>query len=182
MVLSAETYRRIVSEDTHGTWELVDGRLREKPGMSFQHHDICAFLGFLLQGQLDRALFRIHINGSRLERNERNYFVPDIALIPVELFAPLQAIPNALDLYAQPLPLVVEVWSPSTGSYDVDEKIPEYMARGDKEIWRVHSREKTLTAWRRQPDGTYVESFHRNETVHLAFLPNVSIDLTALFV
>ncbi len=122
MVLSAETYRRIVSEDTNGTWELVDGRLREKPALSFQHHDTSFFLGFLLQGQLDRASFRVHVNGSRLERNERNYFVPDIAVIPVELFGPLQAIPNALNLYVQPLPLVVEVWSPSTGTYDGDEK------------------------------------------------------------
>ncbi len=182
MVLSAETYRRIVSEDTNGTWELVDGRLREKPALSFQHHDTSFFLGFLLQGQLDRASFRVHVNGSRLERNERTYFVPDIAVIPVELFGPLQAIPNALNLYVQPLPLVVEVWSPSTGTYDGDEKIPQYMARGDKEIWRLYPYEKTLKAWRRQPDGAYVESFHRNDTVQADFLPNVSINLASLFV
>lgn len=182
MALTAETYRRIVAEDPNGTWELVDGRLREKPAMSFQHHDVCALLGRDLLVQLDLAYFRVHIGGSRLERNERNYFVPDVAVIPVELFAPLREKPNALDLYSQPLPLVVEVWSPSTGSYGVDEKIPQYMARGDKEIWRIHLFERTLTIWRRQPDGTYVESFHKNETVYPAFLPNVAIDLASLFI
>ena len=182
MAVSAETYRRIVGEDSNGTWELVDGRLREKPGMTFEHHDVCAYLGHSLMGQLDRALFRVHINGTRLERNERNYFVPDIAVIPAELFIPVKAQRNSLDLFAQPLPLVVEVWSPSTGTYDVDEKIPQYKARGDREIWRIHPYEETLTTWRQEPDGSYVESFHKNETVYPAFLPNVAIELQSLFV
>jgi Uma2 family endonuclease len=182
MAVSAETYRRIVAEDSDGTWELVDGRLREKPGMSFQHHDTCALLGRDLLNQLDLAQFRVHIGGARLERNERNYFVPDVAVIPAELFVPLQSRPHALDFYDQPLPLVVEVWSPSTGTFDVDEKIPQYKARGDREIWRIHPYEKTLTIWRQQPDGSYVESFHRNETVYPASLPNVAIELPSLFI
>jgi len=183
MVLTAETYRRIVAEDPNGTWELVDGRLREKPGMSFQHHDVCAYLSHDLIRQIDRAQFRVHIGGTRLERNERNYFVPDIAVIPAALFEPLmKGRPYALDFFGEPLPLVVEVWSPSTGSYDVDEKIPQYKARGDKEIWRIHPYEQTLTIWRRRPDGTYVESFHKNETVSPAFLPDVAIDLGGLFI
>jgi Uma2 family endonuclease len=45
---------------------------------------------------------------------------------------------DELELYVEPLPLVVEVWSPSTGQYDVDEKLPEYQRRGDLEIWRFH--------------------------------------------
>jgi Uma2 family endonuclease len=182
MVLSAETYRRIVTEDPDGIWELVDGRLREKPAMSFQHDDTCSYLGHDLTRQLDRSQYRVHINGARLERNERNYFVPDIAVLPAELFEPLRARSHALNFYDQPLPLVVEVWSPSTGTFDVDEKIPQYKARGDREIWRIHPYEQTLTIWRQQPDGSYAESFHKNETVYPAFLPNVAIDLPSLFI
>jgi hypothetical protein len=34
-----------------------------------------------------------------------------------------------LATFSQPLPLVVEVWSASTGDCDVNTKIPGYMAR-----------------------------------------------------
>jgi Uma2 family endonuclease len=76
---------------------------------------------------------------------------------------------------------VVEVWSPSTGGYDIDAKIPEYRRRGDLEIWRLHPFEKTLAAWRRQPDGSYTELILQGGTVQAVALPNVTIDLDALF-
>jgi Uma2 family endonuclease len=79
------------------------------------------------------------------------------------------------------LPLVVEVWSPSTGGYDIDAKIPEYRRRGDLEIWRLHPFEKTLTAWGRQPDGSYTKRVFQGGTVQPVGLPNVTIDLDALF-
>lgn len=80
-----------------------------------------------------------------------------------------------------PLPLVVEVSSPSTGDYDVDTKLPEYQRRGDLEIWRVHPYDHALTAWRRQPDGSYLEMGHTGGGVRPVALPGVAIDLDALF-
>ena len=79
------------------------------------------------------------------------------------------------------MPLVVEVWSPSTGDYDVEEKLREYQRRGDLEIWRIHPYERTLTRWQRQPDGSYQESLIRTGSVHPAALPAVSIELDSLF-
>jgi len=79
------------------------------------------------------------------------------------------------------LALVVEIWSPSTGGYDVAEKLPEYMRRGDREIWFIHPVELTLTAWRRQQDGTYAKSVHRDGRLELAAVPGVVVDLDALF-
>jgi Uma2 family endonuclease len=84
-------------------------------------------------------------------------------------------------VYTEPLPLVVEVWSPSTGRYDVDRNVPEYQRRGDLEIWRIHPLERTLTAWRRQPDGSYAETVYRSGTVEPVALSAVVIDLEALF-
>ena len=89
--------------------------------------------------------------------------------------------PGSLDAYADPLPLVIEIWSPSTGGYDINEKLPDYQRRGDLEIWRVHPYERTLTAWRRRPDGIYTESVYRGGIVHPESLPGVAIDLDALF-
>jgi Uma2 family endonuclease len=89
--------------------------------------------------------------------------------------------PNAVEAYAEPLPLIVEVWSPSTGDYDVDSKLPEYRRRGDLEIWRIHPYEHTLTTWRRQPDGRYTETLYTSGSVQPASLPGVTIDLASLF-
>src|SRR5207245_1369382 len=86
-----------------------------------------------------------------------------------------------LEVFTSPLPLVVEVWSPSTGEYDVESKLPEYQARGDLEIWRVHPFDQTLTAWVRQPDGSYSETVHRSGMVRPTAVAGVQIDLDALF-
>jgi Uma2 family endonuclease len=76
---------------------------------------------------------------------------------------------------------VVEIWSPSTGDFDMVEKLPDYQQRGDREIWYVHPYRRTLTAWRRQRDGTYSETIYRDGVVHSDSLPGVVIDLETLF-
>jgi Uma2 family endonuclease len=78
------------------------------------------------------------------------------------------------------LPLIVEVWSPSTGDYDFDAKVPIYQQRGDLEIWCIHPYERTLTAWRRQPEGSYEETMYRDGTITPVALPAVTIDLDTL--
>ena len=81
-----------------------------------------------------------------------------------------------------PRPLVVEIWSASTGAYGVDEKRPEYPARDDREIWRLHPFTRTLTAWRKAPDGTYDEVQFTGGTIELRAFPGVTINHEALFV
>jgi Uma2 family endonuclease len=179
--VSEEAYRRFALGDPGGRWELVHGQLREKPGMIVQDGDVMDFLALLLHEQLDRGEYRLRTQRARLRRSANTYYVPDIAVIPTETVQALLEHPNSLDAYPDPLPLVVEIWSPSTGDYDVNEKIPDYQRRGDLEIWHIHPYECTLTAWRRQPDGAYVESVYRGGTVRPESLPNVAIDLDALF-
>ena len=77
--------------------------------------------------------------------------------------------------------MVVKVLSPSTGGYAVDTKPPEYRARGDREVWRIHPSARTLTAWRRRPDGSYAEPVHTSGTIEPVELPSVRIDLDTLF-
>ena len=73
------------------------------------------------------------------------------------------------------------VWSRSTADYDVNTKIPEYRRRGDLEIWRIHPYERTLTTWRRQPDGSYTETLYREGRVPVVSLPGVFIEIAELF-
>lgn len=119
------------------------------------------------------------IGGTRLRVSSETCYVPDLTVLPESLVTTLDD--DQFEVYAQPVPLVVEVWSPSTGEYDVDTKFPEYRLRGDLEIWRLHPYERTLTIWRRQPDGTYREELLHGGTVRPVALPGVSINLDELF-
>jgi len=153
MPVSERTYLQLALEDPN-QWELHCGNLRRKPAMTAAHNDIGFELAFRLRQQLDRSQYRVRHNSGHVRRSAENYYIPDVFVIPTDLFRPLRDLRNVLEAYDAPLPLVVEVWSPSTGDYDVDAKLPEYQRRGDLEIWRIHPFERTLIAWRRQPDGS----------------------------
>jgi Uma2 family endonuclease len=157
------------------------GNLRRKPGMTFEHNRVAFELALRLGNQLDRSQFDVRLGMGHVRRSAENYYIPDVFVIPTELTPPLRGRRDVLEAYDAPLPLVVEVWSPSTGEYDVDAKLPEYQRRGDLEIWRIHPFDRTLTAWRRQPDGSYTESHYRGSIVEPVGLPKVTIDLDTLF-
>ena len=57
----------------------------------------------------------------------------------------------------------------------------EYRRRGDLEIWRIQPYERTITVWRRQPNGSYDEVTYTEGVLSPASLPGVTIDLSELF-
>lgn len=181
MPVSEETYRRVSLEDPESKWELVGGRLRERPCMTAEHEDVAARVNRRLNQQLDEDAYSVRMSSGRLRVSNGNYFIPDVCVIPRASVRRLQEWPGTFEVYEEPMPLVVEVWSPSTGAHDVGDKLPEYKQRGDLEIWRIHPYERTLIAWRRQPDGSYAEAVYRGGMVPVASLPGVSIDLDRLF-
>jgi Uma2 family endonuclease len=180
MPISERTYHALALEDPEGQWELHCGRPREKPAMSFEHNHIAWNLAFDLQTQLGRDAYEVRYNAARLRISPEHTYMPDVCVFPLELLRPNRG-SYQLEVYQAPLPLVVEVWSPSTGSYDVEVKLREYQRRGDLEIWRIHPHERTVTIWRLQPDGAYAESLHQGGSVQPIALPGVSVDLDALF-
>lgn len=178
--MSEQEYRNFALTDEGHLYELWDGVPREKPPMSMRHADIAAYLGIALANQLDRSTYRVNFHDGRARISERNYFIPDVAVIPAAYKRPYDQDPGAINAFAGPLPLVVEVWSPTTGHYDVSVKLRGYRGRGDLEIWYVHPYEHTLTAWRKQPDGSYSEELYRGGMVPAVSLPGVTIDLDDL--
>lgn len=180
MPVSEETFRQVALEDPEGHWELYCGDLRRKPGMSIEHNRLMSQLHYHLMRQLDHSQFDVRSNAGHVHISERGYYIPDVLVIPVELQESLWGT-RQLEWYSASLPLVVEIWSPSTGEYDVEAKLREYQQRGDLEIWRLHPYDKTLTSWRRQLNGSYVEAVYTGGVVELAALPGVTIDLDALF-
>ncbi|MBA2277402.1 MAG: Uma2 family endonuclease [Chloroflexia bacterium] len=181
MLVSQETFERFALDDPIRQWEMHRGQLREKPGMSFDHNDVMVYLGHFLMRQLDRDVYRVRVNAGHVRHQHDSYYIPDVVVIPLADAEHLRNRPDRLEVYDRSLPFVAEVWSPSTGDYDVDGKLPEYQRRGDLEIWRLHPFERTLIAWRRQPDGSYTETTYSGGTVDVASLPGVEIDLDRLF-
>ena len=178
--ISNEAYERLALSETDRKWELWDGVPRAKPGMTAAHNYIAFYLGHSLASQLDRSDYQVRVEAGRVRRPESTYFIPDVFVVPTAYVTPLLEL-RVLEAYSQPLPLVAEVWSPTTGDYDITEKLRTYQQRGDDEIWFIHPYERTLTAWRRQPDGSYEETVYREGIVHPIALPGVEIDLNALF-
>lgn len=181
MPVTLETFLQVALEDPEGRWELQGDRLREKPGRSFAHNETIHRLSERFYRQVDLSRFTIRVNNGYLWHSDETSFIPDIFVVPLGLDNQDWNARNVLETYGQPLPLVVEVWSPWTGGYDVDAKLPEYQLRGDLEIWRVHPFDRVLTARRRQPDGEYTVLEHRSGTLEPVALPGVSIDLNAIF-
>ena len=178
--ISTQAYLRLALRDPDGHWELHHGTPWEKPGMSFTHNHLWLRLSILLDQQLDRDVYEVGANGGRVRISADQYYIPDVFVVPVALTTELRQRADILEAYEAPLPLVVEVWSPSTGAYDIAKKVAGYQQRGDQEIWHIHPYDKTLTAWRRQPDGTYTETSYRGGPIEPASLPGVVIDLDAL--
>ena len=177
--ISEEQYQQFVLARPDGQWELHDGRLVEKPGVTFRHGQIPMLLGHFLLSQLDRDAFQV-VSELRVRRSPATVFMPDLMVVPAAYSEDIRDQP-VLAIFSDPLPLVVEVWSPSTGNYDVDAKLPVYQQRGDLEIWRIHPYERTLTVWQRQPDGSYVETIHYGGIVTPVALSGVEINLDELF-
>jgi len=183
MSISAETYERVALEDPDGLWERDCGQLRQKPTMTLEHDATAGLLSMLLAQQLDSHVFILLMNAPRLRVHTGAYYLPDLCIVPVALVRRVRtARPRQLGVLDVPIPLVVEVWSPSTGTYDRSTKLAAYQRRGDREIWFVHPYERWLRAWRRQADGSYTEArFTGDAVVEPAALPGVQIALAALF-
>lgn len=162
-------------------WELRAGQLVRKPGISFEHGEIAVMLAHYLLLQIDRSQFRVSVNDGRVRRPGDTVCIPDVMVFPVADAAEFRGQPGILPTFTDPLPLVVEVWSHSTGNDDTDAKVPVYQQRGDLEIWRIHPYDRSLTRWIRQPHGSYVESIHRGGRISPLALPGVTIDLDVLF-
>lgn len=181
MVLSrrmdAATYERLAADPQFKLVELHDGIPVEKPGMSFGHGKLIRRLSVAIGGQLDEERFTCRFNHGKLAVLDASYFIPDVMVLPV----PEADIDDARgEIYRIPASLVIEIWSPSTGQYDQEEKLPGYMLRGDREIWLVHPHERSVTRWIRRDDAGYERTVLTGGVVTPVDLPDLTVDLDAI--
>ena len=181
MTVSLETFRLVALEDDEGIWELRCGHLVRKPAMTMEHNQHSREITSQLLRKLNPDRYTVSMNAGHLRVADDRYVVADVVVIPVALLEPRRGQPLTLEEYSEPLPFVVEVWSRSTGDYDIESKLPDYRARGDLEIWRVHPYEKTVTAWRRQKDGSYKEAHYGGHGRVKVESLGIYIDLARVF-
>jgi Uma2 family endonuclease len=177
--LSEQEYRELAAGDAVHLWELWDGVLVEKPPMKIKHDNMSFYLGLTVANQLDHAVYRVNVNGGKT-RLPLTYLIPDVMVIPASYQIPHEDDPDWFTAYPDPLPFVAEVWSRSTGNYDVAAKLPRYRERGDQEIWFIHPYDRTLRTWRLRGDRVYAEDLYRGGIVPIESLPIVSVDFDAL--
>ena len=182
MPVTIQTYRTVALEDPERQWELLRGHLMEKPAMCVSHDRTMARLAHQLSRQIDVNRFEVRTNTGRLRYADETYFIPDVHIVPVILLASDDSEEAAaLEVIGTATPFVAKVWSPSTGGYDVDRKLPEYQRRGDAEIWRIHPYDRTVTIWRRLVGGQYEESIASDGQIRLAAFQDAIVDLNELF-
>ena len=181
MVLTTSTYEQTVLAEPGRAWELHDGELREKPAMSVDYNHAMYEIVRQLAIQLDPRQHEFRMDAGRTRHSAENYFIPDVMIVPRALVEAFAGRASRLEIYREPLPFVAEVWSPSTGGYDVDAKFPEYRRRGDREIWRMYPYGREVTMWRLGPDGQYAMTVVHGGVVPLLALPDVIVDIDDVF-
>ena len=178
--LSEETYTQLAMASPDRRLELYEGELREKPGMSEGHRGIVLRLARQLQAQLDAAEYEVRINEVRVRGAADTIVIPDLVVIPTT-DRDADGRWSLLPTVTRPIPLIVEVWRPPAGGYDVDARIALYRQRGDLEIWRIHPQDRTLTSWVRQADGDYAETIYQSGLAQPAMLTRATSDRGARF-
>ncbi len=129
MPVSEERYIQLALEDPEGKWELIDGCPRKKPGMSWEHNHTGRKLTYLLNLQLDLDEYEVVHDSGRVRRSARNYFVPDVYVVPMEVVRRSFPRPGMLEAYSEPLPLVVELAEERTEYTGMPKYTPKYLLK-----------------------------------------------------
>ena len=180
MAVTTRTFEQLALEEPTEKWELFHGRVRKKPPMTMEHYDLAFELAFTIRSQVSHEAFHVRCDQGRL-LTATSFLVPDVFVVPAELTKRFRGRDNTLEAYREPVPFVAEVWSRSTGDYDVGSKLDEYRARGDAEVWLIHPYERRIVIHRRAPGGTYEPLQVTGGVQTLSALPDVSVDIDQLF-
>jgi Uma2 family endonuclease len=132
IAMTREEFEQLVLDDPDRPWVIIRGQLREKPAMSIAHNHGSLELYHLLRMELDRNRYLVSVNFARLHNPYDTYVIPDVVVIPVDLTTGFRTRPRSVEIYVDPVPLVAEYLSPSTGKYDVEGKLEAYKERGDR--------------------------------------------------
>jgi len=130
--VTEEEFDRLTDEDLKA--ELFDGEMIVHSPATLRHDRVCTFLSFLLCGYADaKSLGTVFgANNAVMRLRPGRQFAPDVMVVRAGREQMVQGakVEGAPDL-------VVEVLSPSTRRYDLEEKRKVYREAGIAEMWFV---------------------------------------------
>lgn len=180
MTVSEAAYQRLVMQDRDHTWELVCGQLLRKPLMTMEHNYVPRRLARRFIFQLSEDAYVVS-ETAKLRTPSGSYRNPDLAVIPIEYVERFRLQPGSFEVFDDAVPFVLEVWSESTGDYDVSRKLSEYQERGDAELWYAHPYAHTLAIYRRRLDGSYDQWQHSGGPTDIPSLGGIVINVDELW-
>jgi Uma2 family endonuclease len=156
--------------------EFTDGTLEVLPVPTDRHQSISQFLLLALYAFFQPQGGKVQYSPLRLQIREEKFREPDL-LVLRDANDPRRQ--NAYWLGAD---LVIEIVSPDDPERDTVVKRADYAEAGIPEYWIVHPDEATVTVLR-LAGAAYAEHgvFRRGETLASALLPDLTLDVTALF-
>ncbi|MEM6312805.1 MAG: Uma2 family endonuclease [Planctomycetota bacterium] len=158
--------------------ELIDGQPVEKEPMGYAERIVQNKVGtFLETAQMEKPLGHvaveglIRINPDDPERGRR----PDVSFITFERLGDRSVDTAYIDVCPE---IIVEVISPNDLSFDVHQKIAEYLAAGAKLVWEVQREQRQVLVHR--PTGP-IDRLNADDTLSGEdVLPTFSVEVAKL--
>ena len=113
--ISEQEYRELALNDSDRLWELWDGVLVEKPLMSMKHEDVAFYLGTCSRANSIEASIASTSTAVR-PASPTQLLHPRCRRHSRCLCTAVRSDPQAFNAFAEPQPLVVEIWSRRPGT------------------------------------------------------------------
>jgi Uma2 family endonuclease len=177
--LTKYTADELLRAQSEGAVEFVHGQIVEKP-VSIGSCEVEATLVQLLRNEAMHSkmvrVFPSSMGYQCFPEEPSRFRKPDVSAVRSDRLAGYD--PDT-GLIPFPPDLAVEVVSPNDVSYDLNEKIEEYLRNGFPLIWVVHPNTKTVTIYR--GDGTVSVLHEPDEITGEAALPSFRCKVAAFF-
>ncbi len=156
--------------------EFTDGKLEVLPVPTDRHQSISQFLLIILLTFLQPRGGKVQYAPLRLQIREGKLREPDLLVLRDAND------PRRQNDYWRGADLVIEIVSPDNPERDTVVKRADYAEGSILEYWIVHPDEETVTVLR-LADAQYIEHgvFRRGDTLTSALLPDLILEVTALF-
>jgi Uma2 family endonuclease len=159
--------------------EFVGGQIVEKP-VSFESAEIEARITALLFKGAEKA-GTAKVLGSAMSykcypEDPGKFRKPDVSVIRRERVEGIDPQAGSLQV---PADLVVEVISPTDLSYDVDEKVQEYLEHGFGNVWVVYPNTRSVAIYR--SDGMIRRLHEKDEITCEDVLPGFACKVAEFF-
>jgi Uma2 family endonuclease len=157
--------------------EIIDGRHYTNPAPSTGHQSASKHLQYQLYQKIELArLGKVFYAPIDVQLSDHDIVEPDLIVLKEPSSAEITK-----SRIMGPPELVIEILSPSTKQNDETLKRRLYEQSGVLEYWLVDINERVVTQLVLE-DGTYNESPEKfSESIELAVLPEIEIDLTLIW-